>query len=602
MSGFVSVVGRDQPVDHALLNTLLAPLASIGPDGREVAVDGPAGLGCSPLVAGEGPGLLAEADDLWLAADARLTRRPALREALRTAGHPAPPDASDAHLLLAAYRCWGEACVEHLQGDFAFIMWDRQRRCLFGVRDVFGAIPFFYAQHEGRLICSDALQAIRAYPGLSATLDDQAVGDYLLVGYGLDRAQTFFEAVHALPPAHALRWQDGTLTVYRYWQPEPLPYLSFKDPADYVEAFREAWEAAVADGLQSDRVYATMSGGLDSPSIAVTAHRLIETRALPVQLEAFSVGFDWLLPDHERYFAGLVTHQTGIPTHFLSAEPYLQRTPLGETWGTPLPPQPHFPLRPPPMTEVFERAVREGVTTVFTGLGGDAALGAVPTYWRDALADRRLGDLLRWARLHRALTGSRPPLYRKRPPADRLRVSDLTFIRPDVAQRLGLQERLDATMTQSRTQDGREQLYLHPMWTTIAAASHPAASGLPLRMRHPFFDAALVELLRQMPPIPWLVGKRLLREAMRGHLPEAVRKRPKRALQGHFAYANARRGYEPHLPALAQVPTLAAYVDVDALQAAVADLDRLPSHRFSTAVLLPLSLAFWLDRSVYESA
>ncbi len=126
------------------------------------------------------------------------TAAPELLRSLAAAGCSAAPAAPDAELLWHAFSRWGEECVQRLRGDFAFAVWDTQKRTLFAARDHFGVKPFFYAQLKNGLLFGNTLTSLRRHPEVSSQLNEQAVGDFLLFGYPLDVAATTFSDVARL--------------------------------------------------------------------------------------------------------------------------------------------------------------------------------------------------------------------------------------------------------------------------------------------------------------------------------------------------------------------------------------------------------------------
>src|ERR1700687_5799726 len=150
MSGFAAVFhSNGAPVDRAWLGTMADFLAFRGPDGREIWISD--GIGrCHTLLrtSAETDGraqIASRGGCLWIAGDVRVDDRETLIAKLP----PGPRDhitASSAELILHAYDAWGEACVEHLLGDFSFVIWDARQRRVFAARDHLGVRPLFYSQ------------------------------------------------------------------------------------------------------------------------------------------------------------------------------------------------------------------------------------------------------------------------------------------------------------------------------------------------------------------------------------------------------------------------------------------------------------------------
>ena len=112
---------------------------------------------------------------------------------------------------------WGEACVEHLLGDFSFVIWDAHWRRVFAARDHLGVRPLFYSQIGQCLLISNTLDCIRQIPIVSDELNDRAIGDLLLMGKNRYRAETYFTAIQRLRVAHRLIAGADGLRTERYW-------------------------------------------------------------------------------------------------------------------------------------------------------------------------------------------------------------------------------------------------------------------------------------------------------------------------------------------------------------------------------------------------
>jgi asparagine synthase (glutamine-hydrolysing) len=222
-------------------------------------------------------------NDLTITANARIDAREDL-------------NLSDAELILSAYKKWGDDCVNHLIGDFAFAIWDESKQRFFCARDHFGVKPFYFTHIDNEFAFSSSLNALRLNPKVSNTLNEIAVGDYLLFGVNQDLSTTIFKDIQRLPPGHTLTVANGSITTRRYWTPEPSSEVRFPDPESYVERFKELFARAVSDRLRTDRVAISMSGGLDSTSLAAVARDQIDN------VHAFTVVYDSLIPDEERHF------------------------------------------------------------------------------------------------------------------------------------------------------------------------------------------------------------------------------------------------------------------------------------------------------------
>jgi asparagine synthase (glutamine-hydrolysing) len=252
-------------------------MAWAGPDGCSTWTGPSAALGhlafnTSPQSAEERQPYADGAGDLVITADARLDNR---AELFRQLGSD-QERAGDARLILEAYRKWGDACVERLIGDFAFAIWDKRRRRLFCARDHAGIRPLCY-HHRGPVLAFASLPGpLSRATGVRRRLERRRVADYLVQGLeARDRVSTFFHDIFRLPPAHALAFENGRVSIREYWRPDPGFRVELGSDAEYLEAFREVFTRAVADRLMGRRPVASMlSGGLDSSTIVGVAREL----------------------------------------------------------------------------------------------------------------------------------------------------------------------------------------------------------------------------------------------------------------------------------------------------------------------------------------
>jgi asparagine synthase (glutamine-hydrolysing) len=224
----------------------------------------------------------------WLVTgDVRLYNRPELLSELRSDLRRSDPD--DLELAWLAYARWGRDAGRHLVGDFALVVWDERARSLFALRDHLGVRPLLrYETREGLVLASDVRQVLCLLPNVSGSVDDQRIHDRFLGGqrsYG----RTFFRGVTNVRAGHYLDAEAGRAREVRYWYPpDPDERTTY---GAHCEAFRETFERAVRDRLDSNRtIVAHSSGGYDSSSILMMAERIYATgAALPPLVMASAV-------------------------------------------------------------------------------------------------------------------------------------------------------------------------------------------------------------------------------------------------------------------------------------------------------------------------
>jgi asparagine synthase (glutamine-hydrolysing) len=569
MSGFAAVFHLDgAPVNRAWLESMADFLAFRGPDGREVWTSGSAGM-CHTLLRTSAeddgrPQIACRDGRLWIAGDVRIDDRETLTAKLP----PGPFDlrnASSAELILHAYEAWGEACVEHLLGDFSFVIWDAGRRRVFAARDRLGVRPLFYSQVGQCLLIGNTLDCLRQIPIVSSELNDRAIGDFLLVGKNRRPGETYFTAIQRLPVAHRLVAGPEGVRAERYWTlpiDEPIYY---KNNNDYVDRFHEILRAAVKDRLPDGPVGVFMSGGLDSPALAATAVQL------GASVIAFTNVWDRVIPDEERHYAGLVAAHLGIPIFYnvLDDEPW-------ECAPGSAPIHTSEPFDNPLGLEAYRRyhcEISKHARVFFWGDGPDAALFYE---WR-----RHLNYLMhqrKWGRLcrdlaHHATAFKRIPLLPTllRQWGEKKRGSQRDWYVPafpkwinaEFERRLGLKQRWEELLLgEPSPHPIRKDAYAcfagdFPMdWNTGDGGS-PGDSAI--EQLHPFWDIRLLRFLLAVPVVPWCREKYVIRTALKGVLPEAVRLRPKSPVAGFPYLLRVRQLAKPEIPAL---PALMGYVDM----------------------------------------
>ncbi len=605
MSGIVGVLGLQGELPGGpLLQSLTQSLAFRGPDRQQSWVSDRIGLGhalltTSPQSSAEQQPLSLDGQ-LWVVADARLDARSELLSQLQSAGHEAPKCAGDAELILRAYAAWGESCLHHFWGDFCFAIWDGNRRSLFCAHDQLAIKPFYYAATKRWLVFSNTLECIRMHPEVSSELNELGVADFLLFGSNQEPATTIFAAIHRLPPAHALTWRAGKLSVKRYWTPPVDEEIRYKHATEYEEQFRQLLHTAVKDRVRVGRATIAFSGGLDSTSVAAFARRL----GLD-ELRAVTVVYDEVMPDRERYYSGLAGEALGIPIEYLIADRYV--TEVHREFPEIKSPQPDLNVPAALAADFYELASRRS-RILITGQGGDVGLFPSNSHFRRLLGAGRLGrflhDGVQYAISQRGLppVGLRTMLKRRFGTVACQDGDCPGWLNPEFERRLRLQERWKEKRLPPAPHPHPHRpeaiaVLLAPSWQNFLEACDPGTTRTPLEQVHPYFDLRLLRFLFSIPPIPWTPDKFLTRSAMRDILPDTVRLRPKAPLVDDPSFIFVRKNREMFLKA---PPNLAAYVDCpkyDAFLNSPAAFSR-EAHSFT---LRPALLSSWLRSTAGHS-
>ena len=478
MSGIVGIVNLDgAPIDRDPLVRMAKFMSFRGPDGGEIWTESNVGFGNTLL----------RNDDFCITADARIDGCE-------------NRDLTDVERILFAYEKWGEDCVEHLIGDFAFVIWDKRSRRLFCARDHFGVKPFFYARAGNTFIFSNTLNALRLDSRVSDELNEAAVRDYLESGLNQDLSTTIFRDIQRLPGGHSLTLANGAIATRCYWKPAVKNRIRFRKSREYVERFDELLLTAVKDRLRTDRISISMSGGLDSTSLAAIARELLPQ---PAAVKAFSTVYDKLIPDEERHYSTLAASHLRVPIQHLNADNHSlfeERAPRDLDVPEP------FLLGP--LAGQFNdllRLMAGHARVALTGYDGDALMNESRRAYVKSLITRNYAN-----------------------------------------SRLATINSLNSKV-----------------WAPLFEGYDPGSTRLQLEVRHPFIDVRLIDYLLSIPAVPWCSKKRILRDAMKDRLPRAVLQRPKTPLTSDPALQLARRAGVRWLDHFEVTPQLTRFVNLN---------------------------------------
>ena len=562
-------------------------------------------------------------------ADARIDNREEIVDQLDL--HWPPDEFPDADLILAAYRAWGTDTPRRLIGDFAFAIWDRERRTLFCARDTIGARPFVYYLSDGLCAFASEVKALLCLPDVPRVLDEVQVALFL-DRFIDDPERTFHRGIHRLPAAHVLEVSPKGVRLEPYWALDPTREIHYGSDDEYAEAFREIFLEAVRCRLpRGAPAGAALSGGLDSSSVVCAARRLTP----PAQsVHAFSAVFPGLPAEERQWndeseFIDEVARIPGIVSHRVHAD---RIAPLADydrvLWHHDGPPLAfNLYMR----WALLAAAQKEGLRVFLDGTDGDSVVSKGYERFIDlanagdwggmvgevlALTERnesprswfprqlvypqlaRLARSGRWARLWRASGELANGLGRSRRklllrygigaflPAtalDRYRrqgrsaESRPPLIRPEFARRTRLKERKrelqpEVTGSPASARENHVLVLSLPRYQYAMELIDGTASAFGIKHRFPFFDRRLVEFCIAIPPDQKLRDgwtRWIQRRGMEGILPPVVQWRVHKSNLGYNFIRGMRMTEAPQLEAtLFDNPSvLDDFVDMDVLRA-----------------------------------
>ena len=272
MCGIAGIFGAGWT--RAQLHAMVLSQKHRGPDADGIYLDstGNAGLGHNRLSiidlspAGKQP--MSSADGhLWLVFNGEIYNYLELRAELKDYPYRSQ---TDTEVILAAYERWGEGCLDHLVGMFAFLIWDEREQRLFGARDRFGVKPLnYHQQSDGTLLLASEIKALHA-AGVPIQPNAVTWATYLTFGLHDHSERTFWEGILSLPPGHALNWQAGQMRIWRWydlaervgleWDLRPLETVKEEYLDLSIESVRMRFRSDVPVGIN-------LSGGLDSSTL-----------------------------------------------------------------------------------------------------------------------------------------------------------------------------------------------------------------------------------------------------------------------------------------------------------------------------------------------
>ncbi|HEV8634527.1 MAG TPA: asparagine synthase (glutamine-hydrolyzing) [Chloroflexota bacterium] len=371
MCGIAAVVAND-PVPEDAVAAMTASLAHRGPDAcasvRLVGCDlGHRRLSVLDLATGDQP-MTDHEQRYWIVFNGEIFNFRELRAELERRGARFRTQ-SDTEVLLEAYRQFGDETPGHLNGQFAFAIWDTRERRLFAARDRLGEKPLYWARSSrGEFVLASELKALLASGLVEPRLDLGAVDAYLALLY-VPPDRTIYQNVYTVGPGHALSYQDGQLRQWRYWAPR-YSHRPATDPVETVQQVRALVAQAVRRQMVADvPVGAFLSGGLDSTTIVALMTEQTEHR-----VKTFSVGFGGLI--NELPYARAVADTYRTEHHEIQMEipvgEMLER--MAEVYDEPFADSSNIP------TYLVAQYARQRVKVALAGDGGDELFGGYDWY------------------------------------------------------------------------------------------------------------------------------------------------------------------------------------------------------------------------------
>jgi asparagine synthase (glutamine-hydrolysing) len=452
----------------------------------------------------------------------------------------------DSEVLLQAYVTWGSDCLSKLNGMWAFLIYDRHRRILFGSRDRFGVKPLYRYCHAKAVCLASEIKGIRASGLYLGGTNWKVASKFLLQGSLDEESDTFYEGIESIKPGTAFEVTlDGRWKEWSYWS---LAQVRHCEESNLAQKFADLFEDAVKLRMRSDvPVGVCLSGGLDSTSIICSMARI--KNELRMDSLAPLLAFCYMPEeyDEQRYISATL-EQTHATLKRLDVSPaHLWERLTRFLWFHD---EPVHSMTALIGYELMGLAAENGVKVVLNGQGADETgagyFAYFPDYWRTLAKQGRLGALWTEIGQYRAVHGGshlgpvlnackqavqwsmfgmdsyRSMVSRKRHAVNRSN----PWFREELATSLPADDFAGCDGTIETSLKRSVERAPLPIYLRVEDRNSMAHS---VEARLPFMDYRLVSFLFGLPTEWKLRGgqnKFVLREAMRGRIPEAVRARP----------------------------------------------------------------------------
>ena len=559
MSGIAGIIHFDgQPVTPGQIEAMTAAMPYRGPDGINHWRRGNVALGqcmlrTTPESLEETQPLTNEDESLVLVMDGRLDNWEELRRELLAKGATLRTRA-DAELVLRAYEVWGSECVSHIDGDFAFVIWDSRQQQAFCARDRVGNKPFIYHWNAATLSFASEVHPVLALPWVPEQMNETMVAEYLGAAWtSLD--QTLWTGLLRLKQSHTMIVKHAqTPRSSCYWTPDLHLTLPCKSDEEYVEHYRSIFTDVVRRMSRTHRPLAIeVSGGLDSSAIFAIADLLIRQNKLPAaQIDGYTLDFRGDEHADELDYARAVGTHVGRPVHeILPAHMPLEWYRDTARLYRDLPDYPHGSMG----LSIAQAARSRGSRVLMGGTGGDEWTGGNPLYYGEAISGRRWAELFTIVQRDAQATGllavlsmvlrqGAAPLLpagvrrtlrkvvqmaEKKPERPRH-----AWLSPIMRQKLAARSPDSSALPHKWPRLGQryQWMYLSDAYGALARElNERRASRMGLEWRQPFWDRAIVQTAFSTPEQVRLrsENKWLHRRALTGFLPESVLRRSNKA-------------------------------------------------------------------------
>ncbi len=555
IAGWANLESKSSQNGEVVLHAMCERMKHRGPDSEGLWLENEVALGMRRLSiidlhTGEQP-VYSEDKSIVVVMNGELYNFREVRSDLEKRGHKFETN-TDTEILPHLYEEYGDAMLEHINGMFAFALWDKRKKKLLIARDKFGEKPLYYGVFDNKLIFASEPKVLLANPSVKAEINLDSLRSYLSFDY-VPAPSSIYKNIHKLPAAHLLILENGEVRTRRYWNVSFHRNGNTPTIEKAADELRELLADAVRMRLVSDvPLGILLSGGVDSSTVAAFA-----TQFSTEKVKTFSIGFEEDSFDESKYARQVARHlNTEHYEDKLSVEKAADLiSEIGMWLDEPLSDGSLIP------TLLLSRFVRKHVTVALGGDGGDEIFAGYPMYYAHKVADI-------YGKIPRVLrNGLIEPIVKNLPVSNKnlsfdykakrfVRASNFDLVTRHHSyfgsfsideQRNLLSKDVLAQTSDDIYKDAKELLKICDAPTEIERMQFldinfymaediltkvdRASMAVSLEVRAPFLDPRVAQFAAQLPleyKLKGSKGKYILKKAMENLLPKNILHRPKK--------------------------------------------------------------------------
>lgn len=429
---------------------------------------------------------------------------------------------SDAEVVLKSYLYYKEDCVQHLNGSFAFVIYDERLNSVFVARDRLGVKPLFYTMNDTSFVFGSEIKALLKHPDVHPVIDTHSLYEIICIGPGRTLGQGVFKGIMEIKPATCAWVKAGQIQAWTYWQCKDQPWIY--DFETTKKRVRELVESSIVDQLKTEApLAALLSGGLDSSIITALAARQLEKEGK--KLDTISVEYvgneeyfkpTFFQPNRDEHYIQIMQEATGSNHHSVILDNADLADALYEAVEA---------RDLPGMVDVdaslylFCKEIKKVAKVAMTGECADEIFGGYPWYREEKLLN---SELFPWSGDIDNRMSYLKPEYRK--------WDGHQYVLDRVNQTRKEADKLEGNTQNQNKMKEMMKMNLDWFMQTLIDRNDRMSAAAGLEVRCPFCDYRIVEMLYR---IPWEIKnwqnreKGLLREAFSDILPNEIAWRKK---------------------------------------------------------------------------